>query len=149
VEFYGEFYTVPRSRIGPKPLQLPRPPLTIGGYAKGVLRRAAALADGYNGGNIAFLELAPLLKELARAAESAGKDPASLRVICRGSYAVHEVRQGPSRRPLRGTRDEIREDIRRYAAMGVTELFLEANFQPGGADVDQVLRDMEGFAPQP
>lgn len=46
VEFRGEFYVVPKSKVRPKPLQKPRPPITIGGYAKGVLRRAATLAHG-------------------------------------------------------------------------------------------------------
>ena len=32
IEFHGEFYNVPRSRVEPKPVQKPRPPITIGGY---------------------------------------------------------------------------------------------------------------------
>jgi len=42
----------------------------------------------------------------------------------------------------------IREDIGRYAAAGLTELFLEANFQPGGASLDRVLRHFEALAPR-
>jgi probable F420-dependent oxidoreductase len=150
VEFHGTFYAVPRSRIEPKPVQKPRPPITIGGYAPRVLRRAAMRADGYNGGNVPFDRMAPLLAELADAARSVGKDPAGLEIVCRGSYAVIDAPQGGSgRRPLWGTLDEIRDDIRRYAALGVTELFLEANFQPGGADVERVLREMDALAPGP
>jgi probable F420-dependent oxidoreductase len=147
VEFQGEFYRVPRSTVAPKPVQKPRPPLTLGGYAPSVLRRAATLADGYNGGNIPLAEMAGILARLRQAAESVGKDPARLHVVCRGSFLVHDTRQGPGRRALWGTLDEIRDDIRRYAEAGVTELFLEANFQPGGAEVERVLPVMESLAP--
>lgn len=57
--------------------------------------------------------------------------------------------QGPGRRPLWGTLDEIREDIARYAAAGLTELFLEPNFQPGGATLERTLAHMEALAPPP
>jgi probable F420-dependent oxidoreductase len=147
VEFRGEFYTVPRSRVEPKPLQTPRPPLTIGGYAKGVLRRAATLADGYNGGNIPLADMAGILRQLAEAAESVGKDPRALQIVCRGTFLVHETAQGPNRRALFGTLQEVRDDIRRYADAGVTELFLEANFQPGGASVERALPLMEALRP--
>ena len=33
VEFAGEFYTVPRSHTGPKPVQQPHPPVLLGGAA--------------------------------------------------------------------------------------------------------------------
>jgi probable F420-dependent oxidoreductase len=148
VEFRGEFYAVPKSKINPKPIQRPRPPITVGGYSKTVLRRAATLADGYNGGNIPFAQMADVLRQLAEAAESVGKDPASLAVVCRGSFQVHDTAQGGGRRPLWGTLAEIGEDIRRYADAGVTELFLEANFQAGGANVDRVLSAMEALAPR-
>ena len=147
VEFRGEFYFVPKSTIQPKPVQTPRPPITIGGYSKQVFRRAATLADGYNGGNIPFAELTSILRQLGEAAEGAGRDPASLEIVCRGSFQVYDAPPGPNRRALWGTLDEIREDIRRYAELGVTELFLEANFQAGGAEIDRVLYATEALAP--
>jgi probable F420-dependent oxidoreductase len=133
VEFAGEFYAVPRSRIAPKPVQKPHPPLLIGGYAERVFRRAVEAGDGYTGGNIPLDELAPLVIRLRRMAEDAGRDPATFPIVCR--------------RPLRGTPEEIRDDIMRYEAAGVTELFLDPNFQPGGPALDRVLGQMEAFAP--
>ena len=148
VEFRGEFYVVPRSKVLPKPLQKPRPPLTVGGYARDALRRAATLADGYNGGNIPFAEMAGVLRQLKDAAESVGKDPTTMRVVCRGTFQAHETSQGPNRRALWGTVDEIRDDIRRYADAGVTELFLEANFQATGASQYRILALMEALRPR-
>jgi len=47
VEFRGEFYRVPRSKVEPKPLQKPHPPNTIGGYSAPTVKRAVAHADGF------------------------------------------------------------------------------------------------------
>ncbi len=64
-----------------------------------------------------------------------------------GSAAPPVAMQGKDRRPLFGTLTEIREDIARYAEAGLTELFLEGNFNPRGARIDDMLRVMEEFAP--
>src|SRR5947209_7609751 len=46
-EFSGGFYTVPPSRMQPKPVQRPGPPVLLGGSAPAALRRAGRLADGW------------------------------------------------------------------------------------------------------
>lgn len=145
VEFAGEFYRIPRSRIEPKPLQRPHPPITVGGYSPVVLRRAVTLGDGFNGGNMPLAQVAAIVAGLGKAAAEAGRDPAALRVVARGSFNVFDAAQGPDRRPLWGSLDEIREDIRRYADAGLTELFLEPNFQPGGPVLDRFLDHMESL----
>jgi probable F420-dependent oxidoreductase len=148
VEFRGEFYQVPRAKVEPKPVQKPHPPITIGGYSAVVVQRAVRLGDGFNGGNVPLDRVAPVVAELRQAASAIGRDPATLHVVSRGSYHVHDRPQGPGRRPLWGTLDEIREDVGRYAAAGLTELFLEPNFQPGGADLARTLAQMEALAPK-
>ena len=148
VEFAGEFYRVPRSKIEPKPVQKPHPPITIGGYSPVVITRAVTLGDGFNGGNVPLDRVTPIVDELRKAAVAAKRDPAGLHIVSRGSFHVYAEPQGPNRRPLWGTLDEIREDIRRYEAAGLTELFLEANFQPGGPDLDRVLGHLEALAPR-
>ena len=90
----------------------------------------------------------PVIRELHAEAVKAGKDPARLHVVSRGSYVVRDAPQGKDRRPLWGSIDEIRDDIQRYADAGLTELFLEPNFQPGGASLDRVLTHMEALAPR-
>ncbi len=146
VEFQGEFYRVPRCRVEPKPVQKPRPPITIGGYGPTVVKRAVELGDGFNGGNVPLDAVAPLVGEIREAASARGKDPNSLHIVCRGTYRVHDTPQGKDRRPLWGSLDEIREDIQRYADAGLTELFLEANFVPG-ARLEQTLEMMARLAP--
>jgi probable F420-dependent oxidoreductase len=146
VEFRGEFYRVPRCRVEPKPVQKPRPPITIGGYGSKVVKRAVELGDGFSGGNMPLTAVEPLVREVRDAASALGKDPNLLHIVCRGSYRVYDTPQGMDRRPLWGSLDEIREDIRRYADAGLTELFLEANFVPG-VHLDEVLKVMAHLAP--
>ena len=148
VEFRGEFYRVPKCRIEPKPVQKPRPPITIGGYGSTVVKRAVELADGFNGGNVPMSAVAPLVREVRDAATAFGKDPNGLHIVCRGTYRLHDTAQGKDRRPLWGTIDEIREDIARYADAGLTQLFLEGNFGPDGGNLDQALDVMAELAPR-
>jgi len=132
----------------PKPRQKPHPPITVGGYSDVVIQRAVNLGDGFNGGNMPLADVGPLIARIRAAAEKAGRDPARLHVVCRGSFRIHDAPQGPSRRALWGTVDEIREDIRRYAEAGLTELFLEGNFTLADEPIDRALRVMEQLAPR-
>jgi hypothetical protein len=68
-------------------------------------------------------------------------------VVCRGTFHPFDAPQGPSRRPLFGSLAEIREDVRRYAALGLTELFLEANVALHGWPVERTLEVMAALAP--
>ena len=70
VSFDGEFYRIPRSRIEPKPMQTPHPPLLVGGYSTRILRRVAELGDGYLAGNVPFERAARLIDELSTAADA-------------------------------------------------------------------------------
>ena len=105
------------------------------------------LGDGFNGGNVPLARVAPLVKEIKDAAEKAGRDPARLHVVSRGTFMLHDAPQGKDRRPLWGTLDEIRDDVERYAEAGLTELFLEGNFDARGASVDRARRVMAALAP--
>src|SRR5262249_20575119 len=147
VEFHGEFYRIPKAKVEPKPVQRPHPPITIGGYGPAVVKPAVPLADGFNGGNMPRAPGGPRRSGGRSASIAAGRDPATLHIVCRGTFLVHPSPQGKARRPLFGTLDEIREDIARYAEAGLTELFLEGNFQPDGARLEEVLRVMEALAP--
>src|SRR5499426_3370775 len=146
-EFEGEFYRLPKSIVEPRPVQKPHPPITIGGYGPTVIRRAVTY-DGFNGGNVPLPQVAPLVADIKAAAAKAGRDPATLQIVSRGSFQLHGSPQGKDRRPLWGTLAEIREDIGRYAEAGLTELFLEGNFDPRGVSLERNLEVLEAMAPR-
>src|SRR2546426_6003155 len=47
-EFRGRYYQLPRSIIGPKPVQKPHPPIYLAAFVPQALRRAAVYANGWN-----------------------------------------------------------------------------------------------------
>ena len=135
VDYEGDFYRVPRSRVDPKPLQRPHPPVLMGGAAAPALRRAGRLADGWISSSQADLaHIDDSIRTVCDAARDAGRDPHRLRFVCRG---VVKVRTG-ERGPLTGSFDDIRADLADLAAKNVTETFVDLNFDPeiGSPDAD-------------
>lgn len=47
VEFKGQFYPLPASKIGPKPVQKPHPPILLGGFSLKTFIRIVHYADGW------------------------------------------------------------------------------------------------------
>jgi probable F420-dependent oxidoreductase len=47
VEFKGEYYNIPASKIGPKPIQKPHIPICLGGFATNTFSRIAKYAQGW------------------------------------------------------------------------------------------------------
>ena len=144
VDYQGDFYRVPRSRIDPKPVQRPHPPLLLGGTADAALRRAGRMADGWISSSRADLAgIATSIATVRAGASDAGRDPDTLRFICRG---VVKVRAG-ERAPLVGSLDDIRSDLTELAAKGVTETFVDLNFDPEigspAADAGESMRRAE------
>ncbi|HUR13327.1 MAG TPA: TIGR03619 family F420-dependent LLM class oxidoreductase [Mycobacteriales bacterium] len=153
VEHTGRFYEVPRSIVLPKPVQRPGPPLLLGGTAEVALRRAGRLAEGWISSSGFPLEKMPWAVETLRAArEEAGKGMDGFRVVVRG---VVRVRDEPGERAFTGPVDKVLRDMETYASYGVTELFVDLNFDEeiGSPDADpaESLRRahaaLEAFAP--
>jgi probable F420-dependent oxidoreductase len=147
VEFHGDFYEIPRSRVEPKPQQRPHPPLLLGGAADAALRRAGRLADGWASSSGADLKrLGDSIQVVREAALQAGRDPAALRFVCRGPLWVRPA-GAAARRPLTGSFEEIRRDLDDLREQGVTEVFLDMNYDPEivapGADPAESLRRAE------
>lgn len=139
-EFSGDFYTVPRGLVAPAPVQQGGPPILLGGTAPAALRRAGRISDGWVTSSRA--DLAKISESIAivhEAAAEAGRDPEALRIICRGVVRFGDPIDGPDGRlPLSGSAAQIRGDFERLADNGVTEVFLDLNWDPqiGAPDAD-------------
>jgi probable F420-dependent oxidoreductase len=158
VEFGGEFYQVPRSAVLPKPVQRPGPPLLLGGYVEAALQRVGRLADGWISASRQDLtKIGPAIETVRSSAAEAGRDPASLRFIVRGVVLLGDRADDDSgnRRPLTGSDDEIRGDLQHLEEQGVTDVFVDLNFNPrvGNPDADPAAARefadevLETFAP--
>jgi probable F420-dependent oxidoreductase len=157
VEFAGEFYTVPRSYIGPAPVQRPHPPVLLGGTAEPALRRAGRLAEGWIASSQHDLgRIRAHIETVRDGAREAGRDPQALRIVVRGRVVlVDDKAVGGPRLPLQGTREQVLEDLAALSEQGVTEVFLDLNMSPqiGSPDADAAEslayaeRVLEAFAP--
>jgi probable F420-dependent oxidoreductase len=142
VEFHGRYYHIPRSIIGLKPVQRPRPPLYLGGFTPAAMQRAARLADGWLPMGIPVSALEDMIPQFRDMVRAAGRDPAAVTVIVGGFPAVTPAPQGADRGLFVGTPDQIRDDVRRLAALGVDELLL-ALMPSQGQGLDGRVRLME------
>jgi probable F420-dependent oxidoreductase len=128
VEFDGEFYTVPRSHVGPRPVQHPHPPVLLGGTATPALRRAGRLAQGWIAGSRHDLTgIGASIATVRAGAREAGRDPDAVRIVVR--------------RTLEGM-----QGLDDLAALGVTEVLLDLNLSPP-VTLESAERVLEDFAP--
>lgn len=151
VAFDGEFYRVPPSRIEPKPIQRPGPPVLVGGYSEAGLRRAVQHGDGYIVGAVPLDKAAELLARLAELRAEAGRT-GPFRIATR-----IDVPLGPpgEERPPGAVIDQLRSDLVRYGELGATDIYLDHNQavaaapdeRTGRAVIDRVLAVLEAVAP--
>jgi probable F420-dependent oxidoreductase len=158
-EFHGEHYTIPAGRVAPVPVQRPGPPVLLGGMAPRALRRVGQLGDGWlTSSRTDLSRIGEGIAVVRQAAEEAGRDPALIRVICRGVVrwgAPVTVPEGGGRLPLSGSFEDIRADTQQLAERGVTEIFYDLNWDPlvGAPDADpagaaaRAGEILEGLAP--
>jgi len=120
VAFDGEFYHIPESLVGPKPVQKPHPPIYVAGFGQYTFDRAVKYGQGWNPSGMPTFEwLESMIKQFHETAARAGREP--LEVVLRAFTMVFD--QSTSQRQLMmGTLDEIKEDIGRLREMGVTHL---------------------------
>lgn len=138
VEFKGEYYNIPLSKIGPKPIQKPHIPIYLGGYVTKTFNRIANHADGWLASVSGPLEYVDnSVKSLRDQAIKANRNPNEIKAIAFVFPQIAdrtkngESQNGRSRRgkdnqfkrfPFTGTVDEIGNDIQRIKQMGVDHI---------------------------
>ncbi len=138
VDYESEFHLVRRARVHPRPVQQPHPPVLLGGAAPAALRRAGRLSEGWISSSGADLSnIGSQIAIVREAATAAGRDADALRFVCRGVVRVRPA-GAEQRRPLTGSLDEVRADLAEIAEQGVTEVFVDLNFdrEIGSPDAD-------------
>jgi probable F420-dependent oxidoreductase len=145
VEFKGEYYNIPASKIGPKPIQNPHIPLYLGGFSPNTYSRIVNYdANGWLGlvgGPLEYLE--NTIKTIKDIANKANKDPNIFNIILLTYPDIDDSKNRPTnevkRFPLTGTIDQIGSDIKRIKDMGVEHIIFAYNFIPSGRDVDNMI----------
>lgn len=150
VEFKGQFYDVPASKIGPKPIQKPHPPIYMGAFSPKAFGRAVKYADGWIGmiaGTLDDFENAVnTITDMAtkgREKESDKKDANGFKMVLLIYPKVIEESSGSKnkgeRPPMTGSMDEIGSDLRKIKAIGVEHIIFGYSFVPIGRNVDKMI----------
>jgi probable F420-dependent oxidoreductase len=150
VEFKGQFYSIPASKIGPKPVQKPHPPILLGGFSPKTFLRIVNYADGWlpvaGFGPLEQLEQA--INGLREGARKANKDPSKIRVFAltyptvidsSSSFPTSSSSSEQQRLPMSGTIDQVGTDIDQINAMGVEHIIFGHAFSPTGKDMKKMV----------
>jgi probable F420-dependent oxidoreductase len=145
VEFKGQFYDIPASKIGPKPVQKPHPPILLGGYTPKTFPRIVNYADGWIpiAGFVPLEQQEQAINGLRESARKANKDPSNIHIFVLTYPNVLDSSSSSSsnqqRSPLTGTIDQIGSDVERIKAMGAAHIIFGYAFSPIGRDMKKII----------
>lgn len=143
VEFKGEYYNIPPSKIGPKPIQKPHIPIYLGGFSPKTLSRIVNYdTNGWLGIVLGPLDqLRNTLNTMKEIANKANKDPNSFKVILLTYPKIAESGDsgGGQRFPMTGTIEQIGADITEIREMGIDHLILGFFFSPIYENLDKTI----------
>ena len=126
--YRGRFYQIEGATMKPRPIQRPRPPITIAALGPVMLRHAARYADVWN--SLSFLrdfeaqleETRGRIERLDEACRAIGRDPASLR----RSYLMFDAgaRAGGGLINYYASERAFADMVERLIALGISEVGL-------------------------
>ena len=142
VEFKGQFYSIPASKIGPKPVQKPHPPMLLGGFSPKTFSRIVSYADGWLpvAGFGALEQLEQTINGLREDARKANKDPSKIRIFALTYPTLMDSSSSAQQRlPMTGTIDQIGTDINQIKAIGVEHIIFGHAFSPISQDMKKMV----------
>ena len=130
VELDGKFYKIPKSIIGPKPIQKPHPKILLGGLSPKTFERMVTYGDGYIGvlaGSFEYFHNS--IKMFNDAIEKSSRDRKDFDLtILTYPYLMKNISKEGDRAPMTGrTIDEIGSDLSMLKNSGVDRVILAVN----------------------
>ncbi len=135
VSFTGDFYNIPESRIGPKPVQPGGIPMLLGAFAPASLERAARIADGIMPAAGRSTTIEKLSQNMVR---KSGRNPDEMKWILRVHNVLDEEKAGDPRPLLGGTPEQAAKDLPRLKELGIDHVFYDMN-HPAHVPIDTQL----------
>jgi probable F420-dependent oxidoreductase len=139
--FQGRFFAFEDIGCYPKPVRGDIP-IWMGGHAKPALRRIVALADGWHAAFPTADGLEAGLRELREECSRQRRRFEEITITLRSGLALRATPGGADRKALQGTPEEIVGDLRRFKALGVSHILMEASYR----DLGHMIRTFETFA---
>ncbi|MFE6946459.1 TIGR03619 family F420-dependent LLM class oxidoreductase [Streptomyces chartreusis] len=143
VEHHGPLFTIPASKIYPKPVQSPRPPIYLAGFTPAALRRIGRRGDGWVG--LAMpLPYVKSLWDVARSeAEAVGRDPDSLYQVMRINPRITQHQGAAEHVHETGTVTQVCDYARAAIEAGADEVFFDV--QTTVSSVAELLDNAEAL----
>ncbi len=132
--FDGRYYKLGDVGFYPKPVQKPHPPIWVGGFADGALRRVARYGDAWHAGGTPDM-LSQGYAKIKQYAKEYGRDPDSIALTLRGDGIG------------RGEPAQTIEELRPYKDAGVSMVmltFIGPNADAVGEKMTAFMRDVAG-----
>jgi probable F420-dependent oxidoreductase len=144
VDFQGKYYRIPKSFIGPKPVQKPHPPIYMAAFAPPALKRVATEANGWLPVGIPLSGgVGPMFDGIKSMATNAGRDPSAIELIVGANVEIHNTRIQKDRVDFTGTVEQIAEDVTTARKLGAAEIVINAQFSPGVETAKDFVARME------
>jgi probable F420-dependent oxidoreductase len=143
VEFKGQFYDIPASKIEPKPVQKPHLPILLGGFSPKTFSRIVNYANGWIGltGFGPLEQLGQVINGLKESARKFDKEPSkvSIYMVSYPNVLESPVPSNQMRTPMTGTIEQIGNDIEQIRAMGTDHIIFGHQFSPIGRDMKRMI----------
>jgi probable F420-dependent oxidoreductase len=143
VEFQGQYYRIPKSFIGPKPVQKPHPPIYMAAYTPPAMKRLAKEANGWFPVGVPLSAVTGMFEGIKGMAKEAGRDPAALELIVRANVEFSDTPLGEGRADFTGALEQIVGDVAETRKLGAAEIVFDVQFSPGVETVDTIVARME------
>lgn len=129
IEFTGDFYKIPKSIIGPKPLQKPHPKILLGGFSPKTFERMINYADGYIGALVgSFDYFNNSVKMFNEAIEKSSRSRKDFDLTILTYPQILNRNFEGDRSPMTGrTIDKIGSDLSKLKSFGVDRVILAIN----------------------
>ncbi|MDW3631464.1 MAG: LLM class flavin-dependent oxidoreductase, partial [Nitrososphaeraceae archaeon] len=130
IEFNGEFYKIPKSIIGPKPIQKPHPKILLGGFSPKTFERIIKYGDGYIGvlvGSFEYFHNSIKMFNYSIEKSSRTRKDFDLTILTYPYLMKSNSSEGDRAPMTGGTIEEIGSDLSMLKSSGVDRVILAVN----------------------
>lgn len=151
VEFIGEYYDIPASKVGPKPVQKPHIPIYLGGYSQKTFARIAKHANGWICTIRDSLSQVKLnIEKIKEECHKVNRDPKDINIAAilypnvidsddMDNRQGYENQRESSRILLNGDIDQVGRDLLEIKNIGVGNVIFNYNRSPISNNIDSII----------
>ncbi|MDQ4012493.1 MAG: LLM class F420-dependent oxidoreductase [Thermoproteota archaeon] len=151
VEFIGEYYDIPASKVSPKPVQNPHIPIYLGGYSQKTFARIAKHANGWICTIRDSLSQVKLnIEKIKEECHKVNRDPKDINIAAilypnvidsdnTDNRQGHENQRESRRVFLNGDIDQVGRDLLEIKNIGVGNVIFNYNRSPISNNIDGII----------